>query len=379
MKKKALIITAVAGFIRGFLVSDIQILQEMGYEVHCAADAENVGADGIEAFFDELNIVFHQIGFNSKKPFSKETFQAYRQVRRLLAKERFAVIHCHTPIAGCITRFAANKYRRRGTRVIYTSHGFYFHDRAPKKDWLIYYPLELLASTWCDAIVTINQEDYHRAQKMWTKKAYHINGVGLNLKKYKDVVIDREAYRRSIGVEPEDIVVLAAGELTERKNHQVIIRALGKLRDPRLVFVLCGRAMQGKGTYDRLVALAEEEKVRFLPLGFRSDMPAIYRCAEMCVLPSKREGLGMVSLQAMIAGVPLVTPNVHGIKDYMRQGKTGYLCDPDDVEGFAEGIRKLCDPQVRASMRENCIKMAEQFSQEVSSGQMRAIYQELLG
>ncbi len=376
--KKALIVTAVAGFIRGFLVSDIKILHSMGYEVHCAADGKNVGADGIQEFFKGLNVIFHQIGFNSKNPFSKDTYTCYKTIDYLLKAENFDVIHAHTPIAGFITRFAANKYRRKGTKVFYTSHGFYFHDKAPKKDWIIYYPLELLASAWSDAIITINNEDYHRAQKMCSKKVFHINGVGYDYNKFSTVEINKEAFRASIGVKPEDIMVLAAGELTDRKNHQVIIKALGKIHDPRFVFVLCGRAMQGTGTHDLLVSLAEENKVRLIMPGFRNDMPFFFHSSDIGVLPSKREGLGMAGIQSLAAGVPLLASNVHGIKDYMVEGKTGFMYDPDDVAGFAEGLKTLSDKQVRESMSADCIAMAQQFRQEVSTQQKMEIYSDLL-
>lgn len=376
---KALIVTAVAGFIRGFLVSDIKILQSMGYEVHCAADGDNVGADGIQDFFDDLGVVFHQVGFDSKNPFSKETLICYKKIRNLLEQEHYDVIHTHTPIAGFITRFAAKKYRRRGTKVFYTAHGFYFHDKAPKKDWIIFYPLELLASAWSDAIITINNEDYERAKKMWSKRAFHINGVGYDYEKYTTVAVGRDECRAAFGIGQEDIMVLAAGELTDRKNHQVIIKALGLLKDPRFVFLLCGRAMQGVGTRDLLIRLAQEKSVRLIMPGFRSDMPDIYHSSDIGVLPSKREGLGMAGIQSLVAGVPLLASNVHGIKDYMIEGKTGYMYEPDDAGGFADGLKSLSDKKARESMRQDCIAMARKFTLEVSSQQMREIYKELLG
>lgn len=376
--KKALIITAVAGFIRGFLVNDIKTLHKLGFEVHCAADANNVGADGILDFFDDLDVEFHQIDFNSKKPFSKNTLKAYLEVVDLLNQHEFNLVHSHTPIAGFITRFAAQKYRKNGTKIIYTTHGYYFHKKAPIRDWIVYYPIEYLAAFWSDAIVTINNEDFNCAKKMPCKKCFHINGVGLNTERFFDVSIDRDVYRKSIGVGKDDIMVLAAGELTTRKNHQVIIRALGKLKNNNIVFVVCGRAMQGSGTYNLLQNLAKQENVRMNMLEFRSDMPQICHCADIGVLPSLREGLGMVSLQIMAAGVPMVTSNVHGIVDYMIPDKTGYMYDPMDVDGFAEGIRKLCDKEKRASMTIYCKNMARQFSAEISSEQMKNIYTELL-
>ena len=95
-------------------------------------------------------------------------------------------------------------------------------------------------------------------------------------------------------------------------------------------------------------------------------------------MPSKREGLGMAGLQSLIVGIPVIGANVHGIVDYVLPGKTGYLFDPDDVDGFAAGIEKLSDPAVRNAMKQDCIDIAMKFSKEVSWKQKEEIYKEVL-
>lgn len=376
--KKALIITALSGFISAFLISDIEILLQMGYEVYCAANDGESKTGAAKNFWIEHHVTFVNIDFDSKNPASQNNIAAYNEIRELLARERFDLIHCHTPIAGFITRLAARKYRKQGTKVIYTTHGFYFHKHAPKKDWIKYYPIEKLASAWCDAIVTINEEDLQCAKRMWCRKCFKINSVGLDTKRYLDIKLDRQEYRKSIGVEENDIMILAAGELSARKNHIVIIRALAKIRDPKYVFVICGQAVKGSGTYDLIEQTARENNVRVKFLGFRRDMPELFSCADISVMPSKREGLGMAGLQSMIVGVPVIGSNVHGIVDYVIPGKTGYLFDPDDVDGFAAGIEKLSDPEVRNAMKQNCIDTAMKFSKEVSWKQKEEIYKEVL-
>lgn len=156
---KALIVAALSGFISAFLQNDIKTLQDMGYEVHCAADAGHANTTVRSSIWDELNVTFHQVDFDSKNPASKKNLEAYKEISSLAKQEQFDLVHCHTPIAGFITRLAMQSYRKKGMKVIYTSHGFYFHKHAPKKDWVKFYPIEKVASHWCDAIVTINNED----------------------------------------------------------------------------------------------------------------------------------------------------------------------------------------------------------------------------
>ncbi len=380
MAKKALIVTALAGFITSFLRSDIAILQEMGYEVQCAANVGSHDLKKMEQIFTQMGVRFHKVDFSSRSPISKDSWTAWKQMRRLLREESFDLVHCHTPIAGAIVRAAAAPYRsRKKMKVIYTSHGFYFHKKSEKKAWLIYYTIEKLMSAFCDAIITINWEDYATAQRMFCPNVYHINGAGCNTARYQNVQIDRDAYRASLGVSPEDTMVLSVGELSARKNHKVVIDAIAKLQDPKIVMVICGKAISGTGTYDSLRKAAEDGNVKVIFAGHRSDIPQVCNCADIGVLPSTREGLGLAGVEMMSAGVPLVTSDVHGIKDYMTDGKTGFMCDPYDADAFAEGIRKLCDPVARNSLRENCIASAARFDIAVSREQRKQIYWQLLG
>ena len=164
--KRALIVSALSGFISAFLKSDIKNLQELGYEVHCVADGGNANTTVRESIWNELEVTFHQVSFDSKEPFSKVNFNAYIQMKNIIRDYNFDLLHCHTPIAGFIARLAARNMRKSGMKVIYTTHGFYFHKKSPVINWLVYYPIERVASRWTDIIITINNEDLECAKKM---------------------------------------------------------------------------------------------------------------------------------------------------------------------------------------------------------------------
>ena len=76
-------------------------------------------------------------------------------------------------------------------------------------------------------------------------------------------------------------------------------------------------------------------------LGFRKDIPKLLHASDCFAFPSRREGLGLSAIEAMAAGLPLLTSNVGGINGYSENGLTGYKYAPDDVDGFDEGIKKL--------------------------------------
>lgn len=377
--KKALIVANLAGF-ASFLVSDIKLLKQSEYSVLFAANANKLGWAQAKERLDQENVAQQQIDFDSKKPLSKQNIRAYWQLCKLIKAERYDLIHCHTPIAGILTRIAARRSRARGTKVIYTTHGLSYTAQSSWKTRLVYETIEKIGAKLCDAIITINREDYAAAQKLGCKKVYYIHGVGVDLKRFAEAEVDREAYRKSIGVEDDEVMVLSVGELSARKNHQIIIEALSQIHsDRKYVYVICGNGIDG-GTGKMLQEKAQRLGVRLLLLGFRRDIPQIMKCSDVGAIPSVREGLGLAGVQSLAVGVPLVGTDVQGIRDYIVDGETGYLCDAFDPEAFARRIEQLASlsDTERGKMKKQCAEMAQKFGIHVSARERKAIYQELL-
>lgn len=381
MARKALIVVNLAGFLC-FLRNDFELLKSMGYEIEVAADGRM--ADGGEAVelpkLRDAGIPFHQIDIDSKNPLSKASLGAYKQLRAVIREGRFDFIACHTPISGLLTRVAAQRERRKhGTKVIYTTHGFAFCKGTSWKSWMVYFPMEYVMSAFCDAIVTINSEDRRNAERMLCRRVYQLPGVGVDIDRMRmDAGFDRDAYRASIGVDRDDVMVLSVGELSARKNHRVIIEALGLLPDrQRYVYIVCGRDVSGTGLAETLSRRAVELGVRVRFLGHRSDIPEINNCADIAAIPSLREGLGLAGIEALAAGVPVVGSDVQGIRDYVVAGKTGYLCTVNSAEEFAQAIDKLSHSNL-SEWHKRCLKMAQRFSREVSRMQLSRIYNIIL-
>ena len=374
--KKALIVTALAGFVRSFLTHDIELLQEMGYEVYCAANKYHPGAENIDDYFAEKNVKFLQVDFSSNKPISFETLKAYKQLKRIVKEQSFEFVHCHTPIAGVLTRVICKKYRKKGMKVAYTTHGFYFHKKSSKKSWLIFYTIEKLMSKFTDAIITIYYEDFENAKKMNCTNVYKINGVGVDLDKFKNVIINRDKYRESIGINKDEMMVLYVGEISKRKNQKVVLQALGIINNPKIVFVHCGNAMNKEATTEEIKMIAKENKIRTIFLGLRKDIPQICHCADIGTISSTREGLGLAGIEMLASGLPIVASDVHGIVDYMIEGTNGYLANPYNPEEFAEKIKKLIERKI---IKKEIVKnTVEKFDKKISFEQMRKIYEELL-
>lgn len=378
MRKKALVVTNLLGFV-GFLWGDIRTLQSLGYEVTFVAEGDLSKNQESQKEFQSIGVRYIPVQMSSKNPLAKQNLQAYKDIKRILGQDRFDLVHCHTPIAGFITRLAARKDRKNGTKVFYTTHGFAFTRYSSVKQWLVYFSIEKFASRFCDAIITINDEDYENAQKMCCSNVRKINGVGVDTARYHDIAVDVVEYREKLGLPTDKIMILSVGELSERKNHQIIIKALGELpAKSDYIYVICGKEVGNSGIAARLKQLAQENGVELYLLGHRNDIPQIMRCSDIGAIPSVREGLGFAGIESLCAEVPLVGTRVQGIKEYIIDGVNGYLCDPFDAHGYAKAISKLSDEQHRRELKNNCYSVAQKFDISVSRSQMMEIYTTLL-
>ena len=379
--KKVLIVASVVSFVEWFNKENVEFLRsDLNCEVHIACNfdyMDDTDEDRTKQYLQKIKndgVILHNIHF-ARSPFSSDNISAYMDLKKLINLEHFDLIHTHTPAASILTRMAAKKARRNGTVVMYTCHGFHFHNAAPKMNWVLYYPIERWMSRYTDYIVTINKEDFIRAKTFCVKNIRYIPGVGVDINRIKNAKVDKEAYKKSIGIPENCVMLLSVGEMIERKNHQVIIKALGKLKRDDIYYVICGKGP----LKDKLEVLSSSLGVHTIFLGFRRDIPELCNTADISAFPSRIEGLGLAGIEAMAAGVPLVSSNVHGILDYVIDGKTGYACAPDDVDGFAKAIDKLAgSAELRESMRDACLKAVEPFEIKNALNSMWNIYKEVL-
>ena len=174
-QKKALQLASVASMIDQFNISNIEILQSLGYQVDVVADFTNPGTittercENLKKRLSDTNVRFFDIAIpRSLNP--RAIFSAYKQVKELLEKENYNLLHCHSPLGGVIARKAAKGLRSKGLKVIYTAHGFHFFKGAPLINWLVYYPIEKWLSKYTDTLILINEEDYDLAKRKFYKR-----------------------------------------------------------------------------------------------------------------------------------------------------------------------------------------------------------------
>ena len=316
-----------------------------------------------------------------RSPKSPGNVKAYRILKKLLAQEHYDVILCNTPMGGIVTRLAAKKTRKQGTRVIYMAHGFHFFKGSSKASWLIYYPIEKHMAKYCDLLVTINEEDYALAQERFSKrtKIAHIHGVGVNEQRYHPATEEEQlAMRAAEGLSPEDFAILCVGELNENKNQKTLISAAALLKDriPRLKVLLAGNGPKEQELRSQIATLGLEDTVRLL--GYRTDLECVTPAVDLVVSCSKREGLGLNLIEAMLCKKPVVAAHNRGHDELVEDGKTGFLVQPEDSKAYADYILRLFEnAELENVMGEAGYKKAQEYTVNAVRREMQAILDEV--
>ena len=374
MKKVLFVATVVRLHLNLFHLPYLRWFHDQGWQVDVAAnnDFENP-ADCVIPFCDN-----HYVMPFERSPFKKGNLEAYRQLKALLDREHYDVIHCHTPMGGVITRLAAGSARNKGTKVLYTAHGFHFYDGAPMVNWLLYYPVERLLSRRTDLLLTMNGEDHRRAQTFHAGRTEMVNGVGIDLSRFTEATAEQKAeVRRELGLQAGDTFAFTVGNVIPRKNQAVLIRAAKALNDPSFHLFIAGDGpLEGE-----LKALAKElgiEKQVHL-LGFRRDVFRLSSAADIFLFSSRQEGLSVSVMEAMACGLPIVASGIRGNTDLIDPGQGGFLVAPDDAPGFADAIRRiLAEPGIRDRMKAHNLEKIRAYSKEAVLEQMARLYSSVM-
>jgi glycosyltransferase involved in cell wall biosynthesis len=375
--KKALVFASVASMIDQFNMENIHILQNIGYKVDVACNFEfgsTTSQQRVNEFKKELEnngINTYHIPVPRKITAINQMIMSYTMVRNLVHKNKYEIIHCQSPVGGVIARLAAKKARKNGTKVIYTAHGFHFFKGAPLKNWMFFYPIEKFCAKYTDVLITINKEDYARAQKFKAKKVVYVPGVGIDTKKISSVIVNKSEKRKELGVPEDAFVLLSVGELSKRKNHEIIIRVLSTLKNNNLVYLICGQG----DLEEYLRNLAKQLGVHVILLGFRRDISELSLIADLFVFPSLQEGLPVALMEAMASGLPVVCSKIRGNTDLIEDGQGGYLVKANDVDGFANAIQKVTDDDENRNKKgQKNLEIIKKFDMLKIKEKMKKIY-----
>lgn len=349
-KKKVLFVaTVVKTHMMQFHLPYLKMFQDMGWETAVASrnDYEDPNDCRIP-YCDE----YYDVRFE-RMPWKKGNLTAYRNLKKIIDEGNYDIIHCHTPVGAMIARLAALAARKKGTKVIYTAHGFHFFKGAPLLNWLLFFPAEWLLAPVTDVLITINREDYDRAKKcMKAKRIEYVPGVGIDTGRFHADAALRQEKRRELGFREEDFLLLTVAEMTKNKNHLTHLKALNLLKDtPEFAdmhYLIVGRGEEWASLEETAKELGIADHVHFM--GYRTDAPDFYRCSDLFLFMTYREGLSVALMEAMGSGLPVVCSRIRGNTDLVDDSVSGLFAEITP-EATAEAILKMYRDK---ALRESC-------------------------
>jgi glycosyltransferase EpsD len=369
---KVLLTATVQSHICQFHKPLVEVLHAHGCEVHVAARDNLAEKNGLKLdFVDKI----YDIPF-SRSPKSMQNIKAYRELRKIIEAGHYDIVHCNTPMGGIVTRLATRKARKHGTKVFYTAHGFHFYEGATKKNWMVFYPIEKFFSRLTDKLITITAEDYHLASKKFHCQVERIHGVGVDEKRYFPVDDDEKIkLRQEMGFTPEQKIILCVGELLLNKNQTMAIHIMNQIVKtfPDAQLILAGNGPEKEVLEQEIANCGLQENVQMI--GYCTHLQDYQHIADVLVSCSKREGLPLNIVEAMLSGTPVVASVNRGHKELIRDGENGFLVSANDAQRMSERVLEVLNKnQVAVTLRENAMKYISDYSNSMVRRELENIY-----
>ncbi len=383
MKRKIKVIHVISADmgVRFILLHQLLYLKARGYEVsavcspgHWVPEVERAG------------IPVHTIEIKRKISFRHDLislwnlFWYFRQAKP-------DIVHTHTPKAGFVGRLAA---KLAGMPIIvHTNPGFYFHEYTPPLKRKINVWLEKLAALCCDSILSQNGEDVVTAIEEGICGPGKIKrlGNGIDLTRFNPERIkpgDSSVKKRELGIAEGEKVVGIVGRLVREKGFLEFFEAARviKERAPNTRFLAVGPMEKDKTdglSLDIVRELGLEAEVIFFP-EMRGDVLLLLSIMDVLTLPSYREGMPRLPMEAGAMGKPVVVTNIRGCREVVKDGETGLLVPARDSKALAEAILCLLqNEEVARGMGQAGRKRVEElFDERKVFQRIEAEYQRLL-
>lgn len=300
---------------------------------------------------------------------------------RVLRRERPQILHLHAAKAGMLGRIASRALRPRPA-VVYTPHGGAFHDVFGSIRNRAFALLERTVVPLTDMVINVSEYSTHVYAAKTGVRPHRLRTIhnGVSLPGQPDPAA--VAHFRSQLELPNDCFAIAVvAQLNPNKGHAVLLEALSLLkRDASrlsVAAVLIGDGPLRRELEERRNALHLGREVRFL--GFRPNPLDYVAACDALVLPSIAEAFGLVLVEAMLVGRPVIASRVGGIPEIVEHEECGLLAPPGDPLALARAIERLAsDPELRARLCERSRARAEQFVLPRMVRETEAVYRALI-
>jgi len=267
---------------------------------------------------------------------------AFFKLIKFLKKNNYQIVHTHTAKAGFLGRITAEIV---GTPIIvHTLHGTTFHEFINPLLKACYIGLEKVAGHYTDKFITVGEDlkQKYLAKKIGSPTQYTTIYSGFDIDKFcrdsKDIDAFRAEEFKKLGISDSDVIIGTVSRLESRKGHTYLFQAVDRLLKeyPNARLLVVGEGPYRANLEKEVEQLKLEEKIHFL--GYRLDIPKIIALFDIFVLTSLWEGLPRVLVQAALLGKPIVTFDVEGAGEVVRDGVNGFIVPPKNVAQLTQKL-----------------------------------------
>lgn len=314
------------------------------YEVHVVSGPET-GHEG--SLWDDLRQILpaeniHVCRYLVRNVRPHKEYLAYRQLLHIFRKLRPDIVHTHTSKAGIWGRLAARA--AKVPRIVHSTHGLIYSNNAQipgvsgrRLMLKIFKAMDRRAGRCSDAIICLSEKelgDMLRLKLGPSGRTYCIPN-GIPLQAFKAIERHPQQWEKA------GLTLATAGRLNKEKGHAVLLNIFARLgaKFPELRLKIAGDGPLLERLRSQAVRLGIDDKVDFL--GYQSDMVAFLASADIFVLSSHYEGFGLVLVEAMAAGLPVVAMEVGGVSEVLDDGKAGILVPAESEADFVIALEYL--------------------------------------
>ena len=273
--------------------------------------------------------------------------QSSIKLHSYLKENSFDVLHVHTPVAAMIGRLAA--LFTPISLVVYTAHGFYFHEHMGPLKKYFYIFLEYLFGLVTDLLFTQSKEDAESAKQYNIMPAEHVYAIGNGVDKKKfdpNLEYNSKSLKKSLNIPEDSFVVGLICRLVKEKGIEEFLQAAEQVRSnhKNCFFLLIGEKQihDHAESVDGVIENARKSLGSNLILtGYRSDIPELLNIMDLYVLPSWREGMPRSIIEAMMMGLPVLATDIRGSREEVIHNETGLLVPIKSPDLLAKSINEL--------------------------------------
>jgi UDP-glucose:(heptosyl)LPS alpha-1,3-glucosyltransferase len=345
-----------------------RLITPTGYDFHVYANRWEKSADPI---------TFHRVPIFSFPKFLTTLSFAYF-AKRGISRDNFSLVHSHERI------FSADIFTLHGI-----PHRYWVHNIRRKQMSLYdlataWVEKKLVCEGGCKKFIAVSNltRDIFLQEYKINPGFVDVIHPGVDLQDYKqqDKAFVRRSIRCELGINIADPVILFASMNFEIKGLDAVLFSLAKLKAQNRKFKLI---VAGKGNIKKYTQMAKEAQiisdVIFTGPVNKEKMIRIYIASDLYVMLSKFDTFGMVVLEAMAAGLPVIISSNVGAKDLVQEGKNGFIVsDTSDTDYIAAKIALLCDENIRRPLAQKAYQTATQNTWDQVVAKYQEIYTRIL-